>query len=199
LTRDNFLFAVIGILLGFIIGFMLHGVMSERDAARATASTQQRQQLPADHPPVGSGGTAQDQQQGMQQVQETIQRARTNPKDFDSQILAAKLEYQIQQYDEAIKFLLTANQIHPENYDVIAMLGEANMDAGHFDVAEKWYRAALVKKPDDILVLDGLCAVLLSANKKQAAEEMISRLAKVDPTNQDLPNFRNKLTELKSK
>jgi len=82
---------------------------------------------------------------------------------------------------------------------VIAMLGEANMDAGHFDVAEKWYRAALVKKPDDILVLDGLCAVLLSANKKQAAEEMISRLAKVDPTNQDLPNFRNKLTELKSK
>jgi len=199
LTRDNFLFAIIGILLGFIIGFMLHGVMSERDAARATASTQQRQQLPADHPPVGSGGTAQDQQQGMQQVQETIQRARTNPKDFDSQILAAKLEYQIQQYDEAIKFLLTANQIHPENYDVIAMLGEANMDAGHFDVAEKWYRAALVKKPDDILVLDGLCAVLLSANKKQAAEEMISRLAKVDPTNQDLPNFRNKLTELKSK
>ena len=199
MTRDNFLFAIIGILLGFIIGFMLHGVMSERDAARATASTQQRQQLPADHPPVGSGGTAQDQQQGMQQVQETIQRARTNPKDFDSQILAAKLEYQIQQYDEAIKFLLTANQIHPENYDVIAMLGEANMDAGHFDVAEKWYRAALVKKPDDILVLDGLCAVLLSANKKQAAEEMISRLAKVDPTNQDLPNFRNKLTELKSK
>ena len=199
MTRDNFLFAIIGILLGFIIGFMLHGVMSERDAARATASTQQRQQLPADHPPVGSGGTAQDQQQGMQQVQETIQRARTNPKDFDSQILAAKLEYQIQQYDEAIKFLLTANQIHPENYDVIAMLGEANMDAGHFDIAEKWYRAALVKKPDDILVLDGLCAVLLSANKKQAAEEMISRLAKVDPTNQDLPNFRNKLTELKSK
>ena len=199
MTRDNFLFAIIGILLGFIIGFMLHGVMSERDAARTTASTQQRQQLPADHPPVGNGGTAQDQQQGMQQVQETIQRARTNPKDFDSQILAAKLEYQIQQYDEAIKFLLTANQIHPENYDVIAMLGEANMDAGHFDVAEKWYRAALVKKPDDILVLDGLCAVLLSANKKQAAEEMISRLAKVDPTNQDVPNFRNKLTELKSK
>ena len=199
MTRDNFLFAIIGILLGFIIGFMLHGVMSERDAARATASTQQRQQLPADHPPVGNDGTAQDQQQGMQQVQETIQRARTNPKDFDSQILAAKLEYQIQQYDEATKFLLTANQIHPENYDVIAMLGEANMDAGHFDIAEKWYRAALVKKPDDILVLDGLCAVLLSANKKQAAEEMISRLAKVDPTNQDLPNFRNKLTELKSK
>lgn len=198
MTRDNFLFAIIGILLGFIVGFMLHGVMSQRDAERAAVTTQPRQQLPADHPPVGSDGSG-DPQQSMQQVQQTIQRARSNPKDFDAQILAARLEYQIQQYDEAIKFLLTANQIQPERYEVIAMLGEANMDAGHWDAAEKWYRAALVKKPDDIAVIDGLCAVLLSAGKTQGAEQMISRLAKLDPTNQDLPQFRSRLTELKSK
>ena len=135
----------------------------------------------------------------MAQVQQTIQKARSDPKDFDAQILAAKLEYQIQQFDEAIRFLLTANQIHPDNYDVVAMLGEANMDAGHFDVAEKWYRAALAKKPDDTTVVDGLCAVLLGAGKAKPAEEMINKLAKLDPTNQDLPNFRNKLNELKSK
>ena len=199
MTRDNFLFAIIGILLGFIIGFMLHGVMSQRDAERAAAPTQNRQQLPPDHPPIGSDGAGQDSQQGMQEVQQTIQKARSNPKDFDAQIVAARLEYQIQQFDEAIKFLLTANQIRPDAYEVIAMLGEANMDAGHFDVAEKWYRAALVKKPDDVAVLDGLAAVLLSAGKAQAAEEIINRLAKVDPTNQDLPQFRSKLAELKSK
>jgi tetratricopeptide (TPR) repeat protein len=192
------LFAIIGILLGFIFGFMLHGVMSQRDAERAAASPQQRQQLPADHPPVGADGST-DPQQNMQQVQETIQRARRNPKDFDAQILAARLEYQIQQYDEAVKFLLTANQIRPDSYEVLVMLGEANMDAGHFDAAEKWYRAALVKKSDDVIVLDALSFVLLSAGKKQAAEEMVKRLEKVDPTNQDLPNFKTKLNELKSK
>ena len=199
MTRDNFLFGIIGVLLGFIIGFMLHGVMTERDAARATSPAQQRASLPPDHPTIGNDGTAQNQQQGMAQVQQTIQKARSDPKDFDAQILAAKLEYQIQQFDEAIRFLLTANQIHPDNYDVVAMLGEANMDAGHFDVAEKWYRAALAKKPDDTAVLDGLCAVLLGAGKTKPAEEMINKLAKLDPTNQDLPNFRNKLNELKSK
>ena len=198
MTRDNFLFAIIGILLGFILGFMLHGVMSQRDAERAAASTPQRQQLPADHPPVGADGSA-DPQQGMQQVQETIAKARNNPKDFEAQIMAARLEYQIQQFDEAIKFLLTANQIRPDSYEVIVMLGEANMDAGHFDAAEKWYRAALLKKRDDVIVLDALSFVLLSAGKKEAAAEMISRLEKADPTNQDLPGFKSKLNELKSK
>jgi Flp pilus assembly protein TadD len=199
MTRDNLLFAIIGILLGFIVGFMVAGSMSQREAAvRAGAITgQQGQSLPPDHPPIGSdqGGAP---QQTMAQVQDTIARARNNPKDFDAQIMAAKLEYQIQQFDEAIKFLLTANQIRPSDREVLAMLGVANMDAGHFEPAEKWYRAAMVKKPDDIPVLDGLCAVLLSAGKIKLAEEAINKLEKLDPTNQDLSQFRSKLAELKS-
>ena len=200
MNRDNFLFGIIGVLLGFIVGFMLHGVMSQREAEqRGVGPTQQRQQLPPDHPPIGNDAPSPDPQQSMQQVQQTIQKARNNPKDFEAQMQAAQLEYQIQQYDESIKFLLTANQIKPDDYETVANLGMINMDAGHFDVAEKWYRAALAKRPDDIPVMDGLCAVLLSARKTQAAEEMINKLAKLDPTNQDLANFRNKLADLKSK
>src|SRR5437773_7629966 len=146
---------------------MLHGVMSERDAARATASSQQNRQLPPDHPPIGNDQTG-DSQQSMQQVQQTIQKARSDPKDFDAQVRAARLEYQIQQYDEAINFLQTASQLRPNDFSVLGMLGVANMDAGHYDAAEKWYRAALLKQPDDIPVLDGLCAVLLSAGKAPA-------------------------------
>jgi tetratricopeptide (TPR) repeat protein len=198
LTRDNFLFAIIGILLGFIVGFMLHGVMSQRDAERAASSTTQRQQqLPPDHPPLGTDGTTGDSQQSMEQVQQTIARARSNPKDFEAQIMAANLEYQIGQYDQAIQFLLTANQIKPDDYNTVANLGMVNMDAGHLDAAEKWYRAALAKKPDDAAVLDGLCNVLLTAGKKEQAEQMINKLAKADPSNQDLAQFRDRLSKLK--
>ena len=56
----------------------------------------------------------------------------------------------------------------------------------------------LIKKPEDIPVLDGLCAVLLSKGDAKGAEEAINKLAKIDPTNQDLPQFKDKLTELKS-
>ena len=77
------------------------------------------------------------------------------------------------------------------------MLAVANLDGGHFDAAEKWYKAALIKTPNDVPLLDGLCAALLSKGDAKAAEEAINKLAKVDPTNQDLPQFRDKLASLK--
>ena len=86
------------------------------------------------------------------QVQEAMKQAREHPDDFDAQLTAAKLEYQIQRFDQAIEYLLVANKLKPNDFDVLGMLGVANMDAGHFDAAEKWYRAALIKKPADIPV-----------------------------------------------
>jgi Flp pilus assembly protein TadD len=132
------------------------------------------------------------------QVQAAMKQAREQPDNFDAQVTAAKLEYQIQRFDQAIEYLLVANKLKPSDFNVLGMLGVANMDAGHFDAAEKWYRAALVQKPDDVPVLDGLCAVLLSKEDAKGAEVAINKLAKVDPTNQDLPQFKSKLEELKS-
>jgi tetratricopeptide (TPR) repeat protein len=200
LSRENFLFAIIGVLLGFILGFMLHGVMSQRDAERAAASTQERQQLPADHPPVDTGDSGGDQQQQMQmqEVQQTIAKARNDPKDFDAQILAARLEYQIGQYDEAVKFLLTANQIKPEDYEVLVMLGIVNANAGHWDAAEKWYKAAAAKNPKDVTVASSLTDISLRKSDIAASEKAIKNLEKIEPTSPDLAGFRSRLAELKS-
>jgi len=201
MTRDNLLFAIIGILIGFIIGFMLANSILTREAALKAAplSAQQGQTLPPNHPPVnGDQSQSGDPQQMFGQVQEAMKQAREQPNNFEAQLTAAKLEYQIQRFDQAIEYLLIANKLKPDDFDVLGMLGVANMDGGHFEAAEKWYRAALIKKPQDIPVLDGLCAVLLSKGDAKGAEEMISKLAKVDPTNQDLPQFKDKLTEIKS-
>src|SRR5438132_12912489 len=147
MNRDNFLFAIIGLLLGFIIGFMLHGVMSQRDAIRPVGS--QAQSLPPNHPAVGNdqGG---DPQQVFQQVQTAMKQARENPNDFDAQVTAAKLEYQVQRYDQAVEYLLAANKLKPTDFEVLAMLGVANLDADHFDAAAKWFGAALLRKPDGV-------------------------------------------------
>jgi tetratricopeptide (TPR) repeat protein len=198
MTRDNLLFAIIGILIGFIMGFLLANSILTREAALRAAPLSAQQNLPANHPPVGGGDQAADPQQTFAQVQQAMKQAREQPDNFDAQLTAAKLEYQIQRYDQSIEYLLIANKLKPSDFNVLGMLGVANMDAGHFDAAEKWYRAALVKKPADIPVLDGLCAVLLSKGDAKGAEEAINKLAKIDPTNQDLPAFKDKLTELKS-
>ncbi|MGZ8846082.1 MAG: tetratricopeptide repeat protein [Pyrinomonadaceae bacterium] len=199
MSRDNLLFTIIGILLGFIGGFLLASNISQREAAVRATPTQSSQTLPADHPPVAGDQTSGDGQQMLASVQTAMKQARENPNDFDAQVTAAKLQYQIGRYDQAIEYLLAANKVKPDDFNTLAMLGIANLDAGHFDAAEKWYRAALLKNPNDMPAADGLCAALLALGKTKEAEEAINKLAKIDPTNQDLPQFRTKLAELKSK
>jgi len=197
MTRENLLFAIIGILLGFIVGFLFASTASQKYGPTAPPTAAGSQSLPADHPPVGAN-TAGDPAAMRQQVTASIEKARTEPKNFDAQVKAAELYYQIQRYDQAIEFLLKANQLQPTDYQTVANLGMVNLDAGHFDVAEKWYRAAMKMKPDDVMVLSGLCAATLQKGDAKGAEDAIAMLEKVDPSSQDLPQFREKLASLKS-
>jgi tetratricopeptide (TPR) repeat protein len=168
------------------------------------ASASMSQGLPADHPPVGAqnpvggpNGSGGNPEQVRAQVTADLEKARNEPKNFDAQLRAADLFYQIGRYDQAIEFLLKANQINPTDYKTVVMLAVANLDAQHYDVAEKWYRAALKMKQDDVMVLAGLAETTLQKRDAKSAEEAIAMLEKVDPSSQDLPRFREMLTDLK--
>lgn len=233
MTRDNLLFAIIGLLLGFIIGFMFASTISQRDRQPASATTARNQNLPPDHPalPAEAG---KDPQQTFADVQAALKQAKEEPSNFDAQMRAAELYYQIQRYDQAIEFLLKANQLKPDSYEPVVNLGNVNFDAGHFEAAEKWYAAALQKRPDDVNVRTDLGSTFLSRqppdldraikefrrsieldpNHKQTiynlvvaylqkddareAQEMISKLEGIDPANQDLAKFKDKLAALHS-
>lgn len=195
MNRENLLFAIIGILLGFIVGFMFASSMSQRVAQNQTASASQN--LPADHPPVGGAQGGGDPSAMRQQVTEQIQKARNEPTNFEAQVTAAQLFYQIERYDQAIEFLLKANQLKPTDYETVANLGLVNLDAGHFDQAEKWYRAAAKMKPDDERVVAGVAAATLGKGDAKAAETAIADLEKLNPSSTDLPQFKERLASLK--
>lgn len=196
MTRENLLFAIIGVLLGFIVGFMFASTMSQRlPTAPAMAGSQN---LPADHPQIQSGD-AQDPQQVFADVQAAIGKARAEPNNFDAQMKAAELYYKIQRYDQAIEFLLKANQLKPDSFEAAVALGQVNLDAEHYDQAEKWYKAALLQKPDDVRILASIAYTHLQKGDADEAEKAIAKLEKSDPTNQDLPQFRDKLASLKAK
>lgn len=197
MSRENLLFAIIGILLGFIVGFMFASSMSQKQAFQQPTTASQG--MPADHPPVGGGGqNAQDPQAVREQVTASLEKARNEPNNFEAQVKAAELYYQIQRFDQAIEFLLKANQVKPTDYRTVVLLGLVNLDAGHYDTAEKWYRAAMTMKSDDVMVLAGLAAATLEKGDAKAAEDAIAKLEKVDPNSQDLPQFRDKLATLKA-
>ena len=197
MSRENLLFGIIGILLGFIVGFMFASSMSQKTQQAQLASAAQT--MPADHPPVGAQNPSGNPDEVRAQVTESIEKARKEPNNFDAQVKAAELYYQIQRYDQAIEFLLKANQLNPTDYRTVVILGMVNLDAGHYDTAEKWYRAAMKMKGDDIMVAAGLAEATLQKGDAKGAEEAIGKVEKIDPNNQDLTRFREKLASLKSK
>src|SRR5262245_21039104 len=196
MTRENLLFAIIGILLGFIVGFMFASSMSQK-VATAPQTASSGQTMPADHPPLGAQNAG-DPAAMRAEVTASIEKARNEPKNFDAQLKAAQLYYQIQRYDQAIEFLLKANQLQPTDYNTVVGLGVVNLDAGHYETAEKWYSAAMKIKQDDTMVLSGLAAATLQRGDAKAAEDAIAKLEKVDPNSVDLPQFKDKLASLKS-
>jgi tetratricopeptide (TPR) repeat protein len=198
MTRENLLFAIIGVLFGFIVGFIFASTMNQRYGPAAPAALSSGQ-MPADHPPVGPNAGTQNPGGMQAEIATQLEKARSEPKNFEAQIKAAELYYQIQRYDPAIEFLLKANQLKPDDYQTLVALGLVNLDAGHYDIAEKWYRAALLKKSDDVVTLAGLAAATLGKGDAKAAEQAIANLEKVDPSSQDLPQFKDKLAGLKAK
>jgi tetratricopeptide (TPR) repeat protein len=153
MTKDNILFAIVGVLLGFIIGFMFANNANQRGLQPVTAATtagQPNSQLPADHPPINQ--TASAQGDGMVDVQAAIKLAKDQPDNFDAQMKAAEAFYQVQRFEDSLEYLKRANQLKPDAYEPVVLLGNVNFDAGRYEEAEKWYTQALKIKPNDVNV-----------------------------------------------
>jgi len=195
MSRENILFAIIGLLLGFIVGFMFASSMSQKAALQPAAAGTQG--LPANHPPIADQN-ATESQESFAEVQAEIAKARNEPQNFEAQFKAALLNYRIQRFDQAIEYLLKANQLKPTDYRTVVFLGLVNLDAEHYEQAEKWYRAAIKMKSDDVMVLAGLAAATLGKGDAKAAEDAIAKLEKASPNSEDLPNFKSRLASLKA-
>lgn len=160
MSKENILFSIIGLLLGFIVGFMFANSANQREMTTASttprtpATTAAQKNLPPDHPQIPSNAVAdQPDPQGMQAaVQAEIQKARNEPNNFDVQKRAGDLFYQIQRWDEAIDFWLKANKLRPDDYETIVNIGNAYFEAGKYERAEQWYTSALLKNPKDVNV-----------------------------------------------
>jgi tetratricopeptide (TPR) repeat protein len=164
MTKDNLLFGIIGLLVGVIAGFMAANNINRGtlqpppNSASMAAAPAANPNLPPDHPPVGSfgdqtpDGSFADQTPNapLPEIKEAVEKAKKQPKDFEAQMTAGDLYYQVQRFDEAAKFYEQANKLKPDEQEPIVKLGNAFFDAEKFEQAEKWYQAALAKDPNDV-------------------------------------------------
>ena len=186
ITKENVLFGIIGLLLGCIVGFMFANSVNQSAVKPAAATMNPNAAMPPGHPEIGNTGAMSPQ------TQAAIDKARAEPDNFEAQIAAAEMYYQIQRFDGAVEFLKQANKLKPDDYDTILNLGNAHFDANQYEEAEKLYTSALAKKPDDVNVRTDLGLTFVfrqPPNYDRAIQEFLRSLEK-DPNHiQTLQNL----------
>lgn len=152
-NKDNVLYGIIGLLAGLIIGYI--GTNSINRAAPASAAAVPSSgtnaapsELPPDHPPTGNDKASGAGMQG--EVLATIDKARTSPEDFDAQMKAASLYYQIKRFDKAFELFQRAQKLKPNDFEALSSLGNVSFDLKRFADAASWYERALKVRPDDV-------------------------------------------------
>lgn len=167
MKKDNIMFVVLGLIVGLVVGFVgansINKTAPGQTVATASmpgnASASGIPNLPADHPPLGTssgntaaGGGEVDQAKAAQmpQIAAAIEKAKQKPNDYDAQMVAADLYYQIERFDDAALFYEAANKIKPGEAEPMIKAGNAYFDAEKYEPAEKWYLKALEKDPKNI-------------------------------------------------
>jgi len=153
--KDRIFIGLAGILAGFIVGFIFANSInrSASGSEQATVSTNAvpapNPALPPDHPPLAANS---DAAQGvpLPQIMQAIEKAKLQPGDFDAQMTAGDLYYQIQRFDDAIVFFEKADKLRPDQTETVIKLGNAYFDAERYEDAEESYQAALKKTPDNV-------------------------------------------------
>lgn len=143
MNRENLLFSLVGIGFGLFFGFGFASWANMQAGAALTGdSLSNSSQLPSN--------AVADQGRLETAAQLAVKKARDNSTDYEAQMNAARASFQAERVDDTLEFLLRANSLQPDNLEPVIALGNVNYDTGNYTAAEKWYTAALAKKPDDI-------------------------------------------------
>lgn len=190
MKKDNVLFAIIGILAGFIGGFFLANSINRNAAFQQ--STAQIPVNPQINPQTQSVSIKDNQSAALPEVQQTLDQAQKEPNNFAAQIKAGEMYARIQNTEKANEFLQRAVQAHQDTFQDLTTLGNGFFDLKNFEEAEKWYSKALEKNPDDADVRTDLGSTFMErANPDidRAIKEYQTSLAKN-------PNHENTLYNL---
>jgi tetratricopeptide (TPR) repeat protein len=153
----NILYSVAGVVLGFFLGFFVANfggrprpVAVDTAAARPLDPTQPGGGLPPNHPNVSDGGPgANGAAASSAQAQSAMDAADRNPQDFNAQLRAAAIFYQLQSLDKAELYLKRALELKPDDPDALTGMAHTKYDTGDFTSAVMFYEKILAKQPND--------------------------------------------------
>jgi tetratricopeptide (TPR) repeat protein len=160
----NILYCTLGTFLGFLVGFFVANSLTRPGAqvaatpaadapageARPLKPEEMGGELPPNHPSVGgeAGGEGVGSAAATSsEAQAAMDKADRAPKDFASQLEAARVFYDLKDYEKATLYGERAVALRAKDFDALVTLGNVRFDAGDFAAAETFYGRALEVKP----------------------------------------------------
>lgn len=157
LMKENILFSVAGVVLGFFIGFFIANMDGDQSvsttgraggsSARPLNPAQTGAPLPPGHPNLSDGSS--NAAASSAQAQAAMDAADRNSQDFAAQMKAAATFYQLESFDKAELYLTRALALKPNDPDALTGMGHTKYDRGDFVGAATYYEKLLAQRPDD--------------------------------------------------
>ena len=141
------LFGLGGLIIGAVLGFYVANSINRSAQTKSMVSSQNPTDAPFNHQQANPQ-LPQTAQPMLGDVQETLDKAKNEPANFEAQIKAGDMYAQIKRFDKAVEFYEQADKLKPNDLSLAVKAGNAYFDAGQFEKAENWYLKALEKKED---------------------------------------------------
>jgi uncharacterized protein HemY len=190
LNKDNLLFAIIGILVGFFAGYLLQEAMSARQPPRLVqgqgAPASETPEMPETTAmPAGPGGG--QAPAGMAEIQQLRQYVEQNPNDADAVRQLANLNFDISNWQRAQELYSRYLELRPGDPDVLSDLGISYRGNKDFDKALETFRKAQQVAPEHWQAYYNEVVVLAFDMKRfDAAGEVLDKLRRMQPDNENV-------------
>lgn len=203
MNKDNLLFLMGGLLVGFVTAYLFFEAMASRQPPRLTP--QLRAQIvsgddggnamgageaPAGaadaNAPAAAGGGAQGGGPAMAEIQQLRDFVEKNPNDASAVRQLADLNFNISNWQRAQELYNHYLELKPNDPDVMTDLGITYRETQQFDKALDLFRRSKQVAPDHWQSLYNEVVVLMDMKKNDEAGQVMAQLQKMQPGNPDV-------------
>lgn len=171
MNNKGIVIGVVGILVGFVLGFFVAQISVQPAPSTPPPGAQASSDLPDGHPTP----------EMMAKVQEMEVWASQNPEDSESRIALGNLYYDMRRYDAAIKWYEESIKLQPGNVNVMTDLATAYLYTGNTARAVGLYQKSLEIDPEHAQTLQNLGVAYFYSGQFSDAVNHWEKLLKTHP------------------
>jgi cytochrome c-type biogenesis protein CcmH/NrfG len=196
INKDSMIFAVFGILIGFISGYLTHEVVAARQPPRLTpelramiGTSEDPTAAPAAAPGPANAGMPQGAPAGpsMEEIQQLRAYVEKNPNDADAVLKLANLNFDISQHQRAQELYNQYLKLRPNDADVLTDLGISYRETKKYDQALEQFKKARELAPDHWQSYYNEVVVLaFDLKRHDEAGQLLQELQRMQPSNPDV-------------